>query len=80
MSRLEENLLRRFSGPQIVAASLALGAGGLAPLALYSAFGPPHGNPIGLGLLAALAVPVALVGVFVGLVKTLVQLFGRRAG
>ena len=80
MSPSEENLLRRFSGPKIVAASLAVGAAGLAPLALYIACGPAHGNPIGLGLLAALAVPVALVGVFVGLVKTLVQIVGRRAG
>lgn len=80
MNRLEEHLLRRFSGPKIVAASLVLGAAGLAPLLLYVAFGPADGNPIGLGLLAALAMPVALVGVFVGVVKTLAQFFERRAG
>ncbi|MCC6610661.1 MAG: hypothetical protein IT515_13435 [Burkholderiales bacterium] len=79
MSRTEEAVLRRFSGLKIVFWSLALGAAGVAPLLLYIAFGPADGNPIGLGLLAALAVPVGAVGAGIGLIKMLVEYFtGRR--
>ena len=79
MSRIEEALLRRFSGLKIVIWSIALGAAGIAPLLLYIAFGPADGNPIGLGLLAVAAVPFAAVGIVVGLIKMLVEFFaGRR--
>ena len=78
MSILEERLLQRFSGAKIVLASLALGLAGLLPLVLYIEFGPPEGNPIGLGLLAMVAAPVSGVGMFVGLVKILVERFDRR--
>jgi hypothetical protein len=78
MSRIEERLLQRFSGARIALASLALGLAGLLPLILYSAFGPAKGNPIGLGLLAMATVPVSAVGLFVGLVKVLVERFDRR--
>lgn len=77
MSRIEEAFLRRFSGLQIVVWSVALGIAGAAPLLLYIAFGSADGNPIGLGLLAVLAVPVGGIGVCVGLIKMLVQCLTR---
>jgi len=73
VSRAEEAWLRRTSGAKIVGWSAALGAGGTAPLLLYIAFGPADGNPIGLGLLAVLAVPVGAFGVALGLLKMLVE-------
>ncbi len=78
MSRTEEAILRRWSGATIALASLALGGAAVLPLLLYIAFGPADGNPIGLGLLAALAVPVAGLGVMIGVVKMLVERGGHR--
>lgn len=79
MSHIEETLLRRFSGLRILAWSIAFGAAGILPLQLYIMFGPADGNPIGLGLLAVAAVPIAGVGAVFGLVKMLVEYFsGRR--
>jgi len=60
---------RGWSGERIIIASLVAGVAGVGPLALYIAFGPKDGNPIGLGLLAALAVPVAGVGLCVGVIR-----------
>lgn len=77
---IEEVFLRRYSGAQIVVGSIVLGLIGLMPLQLYGWFGPKGGNPIGLGFLMIVTVPVAAVGIAVGLVKMLVELFlrGRR--
>jgi hypothetical protein len=80
MSRIEEALLRRFSGSRILIWSAVFGVAGIAPLLLYIAFGPADGNPIGLGLLAVLAVPVGAVGACVGLIKMLVEHFARSRG
>ncbi|MFO1224372.1 MAG: hypothetical protein U1E90_14865 [Burkholderiaceae bacterium] len=80
MSRIEEGLLRRFSGLQIVLASVVLGAAGVGPLLLYIAFGPSDGNPIGLGLLAVVTVPVVAVVAGVGVIKMLVEHFTRGRG
>ena len=77
MSGFEEAWVRRTPGAKIVVWSLALGAAGVAPLLLYIAFGPADGNPIGLGLLAVLAVPVGAVGVGVGLIRMVVERFTR---
>ncbi|HEX7113130.1 MAG TPA: hypothetical protein VF216_11860 [Mizugakiibacter sp.] len=79
MSRIEEAILRRWSGLRLMAMSAALGAAGVLPLLLYVAFGPKDGNPIGLGLLAVASVPVAAVGMAAGAISALVQwLRGRR--
>lgn len=80
MSRIEEALLRRFTGVRILLGSMAFGAAGVAPLLFYIAFGPADGNPIGLGLLAVVAVPAAAVGAGVGLIKMLVEYFTRGEG
>jgi hypothetical protein len=78
VSRIEESLLRRAPGSRILAWSAAAGLAGVAPLLLYIVFGPPKGNPIGLGLLAVVTVPVAGIGMMVGLIKMLVERFGSR--
>ena len=78
MSYLEEALLRRMSGSRIMVWSLVIGLGGVLPLLLYMALGPADGNPIGLGLLAMVAVPVGGVGLVVGLIATLARKFDRR--
>lgn len=73
MKDLEESLLRRWKGLRIVAISLALGLIGVLPLLLYIAVGPKDGNPIGLGLLAVLAIPIATIGALVGLIWLVVE-------
>jgi hypothetical protein len=66
------------SGSRIIAGSLIAGLCGIGPLALYILFGPADGNPVGLGLLAAVTVPVVGVGLAVGFVKMLIELFVGR--
>lgn len=68
MSYLEEALLRRMSGLRIMVCSFVIGFAGVLPLLLYMALGPADGNPIGLGLLAVVAVPVGGVGAVAGLI------------
>jgi hypothetical protein len=80
MSRIEEAILRRWAGSRILAGSAAVGLISYLPLQLYIWFGPADGNPIGLGLLAALGVPVSVMGMAIGLIKMMVQRFGRRSG
>lgn len=75
MSRLEEAVLKRWPGLTIMAVSVAFGLGGILPLVLYMAFGPADGNPIGLGLLAVVTVPVGVIGLAAGFVALLVQYF-----
>jgi hypothetical protein len=79
MSGIEAAAVRRWSGAGIALGSLALGIAAVLPLLLYIAFGPKDGNPIGLGLLAVAGVPIAAVGIFVGVVKMLVERFTRGA-
>lgn len=67
------------SGIAIIRTSMAIGAAGILPLLLYAAFGPKDGNPIGLGLLAVVAVPVALVGTAAGLLKLAIEFIARRS-
>lgn len=62
---------------KILRTSLLLGAAGIAPLLLYILLGPADGNPIGLGLLAVVAVPASVVGMAIGCVTLLVERFTR---
>jgi hypothetical protein len=77
MSHFEEHMMNRWSGAWIAVGSLALGLTGIVPLLLYIEFGPPNGNPIGLGLLAAVSVPLAGIGILAGTIKTVVQHVGQ---
>ena len=62
---------------RILRGSLTAGAVGIAPLLLYTLLGPADGNPVGLGLLAMLAVPVALIGGLIGVVTLAVERIQR---
>lgn len=57
---------------------MAVAVAGVMPLLLYSVFGPEDGNPIGLGLLALLAIPTGAMIALAGAIKLLVQYFGRN--
>jgi len=79
MTDLEERLVTRWSASTVIRAGVVIAGVGYLPLQLYVLFGPPDGNPIGLGLLAFFAVPTGLVILAVGLIKLAVGLFlGRR--
>lgn len=92
MSHIEESIVnqsgrligwfverRGNTGVRIMLAGFALGFLCWLPLLLYIAFGPRDGNPIGLGLLAVLGMPVMAMGVCVGLVVIALQSRAGRA-
>ena len=79
MSQLEESLLRRWSERTLLIAGIAVGLAGVAPLALYVWLGPADGNPIGLGLLAVVAVPISAIVTLTGIIKLVVAYFSRSA-
>lgn len=51
---------------------------GYLPLQLYIVFGPRDGNPIGLGLLAVIAILAGLIVVAIGFIKQAVHCFLSR--
>ncbi len=53
---------------------------GIGPLLLYIAVGPADGNPIGLGLLAMLAVPASGGLALAALIAAVVERARRRTG
>jgi hypothetical protein len=65
---------------RILRGSLVAGAIGISPLLLYILLGPRNGNPVGLGLLAMLAVPVALIGGLIGVVTLAIERIRRPGG
>ncbi len=77
MNQVRHSRERFWSGRRVLVWSLVLGAIGVTPLLLYIRFGPPDGNPIGLGLLAMISVPLATMGVVVGLLKLVIQAIVR---
>ena len=76
VNRAQQPAAKRGVGLRILKTSLIAGAIGVAPLLLYILLGPKDGNPIGLGLLAMLAVPVAVIGGVIGVVTIAVEFFG----
>jgi dolichol kinase len=68
----------RSHGVRILRISLLIGAAGVAPLLLYILLGPANGNPIGLCLLAVVAVPASIVGMAIGALTLVVERFARR--
>ena len=77
VSMREEAFVRRWSGRQMIRGSALLAAAGVGPLLLYALIGPADGNPIGLGLLAVATVPIAGMGLVIGVVKLAVEHFGQ---
>jgi hypothetical protein len=66
-----------FAAKRIVIAGLLILLFGVGPLLLYIAVGPADGNPIGLGLLAVLAVLVGGTLTALGLLKMLIECLVR---
>jgi hypothetical protein len=66
------------SAQWILLTSAKITAIGVAPLLLYALIGPSDGNPIGLGLLAMLAVLVGVLGVALGIVKFVIDFIQSR--
>ncbi len=59
-------------GAKLLLAGIAVLVVGVGPLLLYAVFGPADGNPIGLGLLAFVAMPVGGLLGLVGLVRMVI--------
>jgi hypothetical protein len=78
MKYREPESLRHSCGAKILRRSLWVGLAGILPLLLYVVFGPARGNPVGLGLLAAVAVLAAGAGSVGGLITMLVEYLARR--
>jgi hypothetical protein len=62
----------------ILLTSAKITAIGIAPLLLYVLIGPDDGNPIGLGLLAMLAVFIGVIGIALGIVKFVIEFVQSR--
>jgi hypothetical protein len=58
MPGFEHGLIRHFTAAAFAKAGCLLLAIGILPILLYSWLGPADGNPIGLGLLMVVLVPV----------------------
>lgn len=78
MSHIETAPPGRLPNLTMAVWSAVLRLGGILPLLLYRGFGAADGNPIGLGLLSVVAVPVAGVDLAIALIKILAQHFVRR--
>jgi hypothetical protein len=68
---------KRSYGKKILLGSGVVAAVGAGPLLLYILLGPANGNPVGLGLLAMLALPLAAIGAIIGTVTLAVEWFVR---
>ena len=71
-------MLRRFPGSTILLCGVVVAVAGVLPLLLYIAIGPEDGNPIGLGLLAIVAIPTGGMIALAGIIKLLVHYFRRN--
>ena len=78
MAQRNGHALLRLTGVRLMLGSVVVGLVGVAPLLLYVAIGPADGNPVGLGLLAMLALALGAIGLLLGAVLSLVQLLLRR--
>lgn len=63
---------------KFLAGSFLLGIFSALPILLYIAIGPKDGNPIGLGLLALIGVPLSAIGMLVGLILLVLEHFKKR--
>lgn len=70
--------LSRLPGFRLLVAGLAVLVLGVGPLLLYIPFGPADGNPVGLGLLAFVAMPVGGAIAGAGLVRMAVDWLLKR--
>ena len=72
MPDFQHKLLQRWQPATFIKAGALLMLLGAAPLLLYTMFGPADGNPIGLGMLMAVAVPIGFLLLGIGLLRLLI--------
>jgi hypothetical protein len=68
----EHKLLGRWSAKTVIKAGLVVMLVGAGPLLLYTLLGPSNGNPIGLGLLMVVLVPIGFLLLGTGLLWLLI--------
>ncbi len=78
MPDFEHKLVRRWTAATFIKAGLLLMLAGAAPLLLYTVVGPADGNPIGLGILMVVAVPVGFLLLGIGALRMLVAWLQRQ--
>lgn len=72
MPDYETKLMGRWSAKTVIRTGLVVMLVGAAPLLLYTLLGPSDGNPIGLGLLMVVLVPVGFLLLGTGLLWWLI--------
>jgi hypothetical protein len=72
MPDFEHKLVQRWSPMAFIKAGALVMLLGAAPLLLYALLGPADGNPIGLGLLMVVAVPIGFLLLGIGLLRLLI--------
>jgi hypothetical protein len=80
MSEFDQVRPAALPGSRIFAGGIAVLVLGTGPLLLYILLGPADGNPIGLGLLAVVAVPIGSILAGLGLLKMLIALLVGQRG
>ena len=68
----EHKLLGRWSAKTVIKTGLVVMLVGAGPLLLYTLLGPSNGNPIGLGLLMVVLVPIGFLLLGTGLLWLLI--------
>jgi hypothetical protein len=72
MPDFEHKLVQRWSPMAFIKAGVLVMLLGAAPLLLYTLLGPADGNPIGLGMLMVVAVPIGFLLLGIGLLRLLI--------
>jgi hypothetical protein len=72
MPDFQHKLLQRWRPASFIKAGVLVMLLGATPLLLYTLLGPADGNPIGLGMLMAVAVPIGFLLLGIGLLRLLI--------
>ena len=75
---MENMVQKKQTSSKVISWSVKVGIVGTLPLLIYIMIGPKDGNPIGLGLLAVVAMLVAVTGVVIGLITKLAHRLRSR--
>lgn len=78
MPDFEHKLVQRWTGATLIKAGLLVMLVGAAPLLLYTVVGPADGNPIGLGILMVVAVPIGFLLLGIGALRLLIAWLQRQ--
>jgi len=66
---------KRWSLSRFLIVGAIIAVAGYLPIQLYIIFGPRDGNPIGLGLLAAIGILLGMIVIAVGVIKRVIRYF-----